>query len=152
MASAERPRVSVWIRQPSWARLGGRYNLSVIRASRIRFGPGNRVGPRRGHYTLVVSEPRFRRFWKKSLNDFVKGFLIWYLTYIEFAYKGLRDSYADLVGLTRRSMDGSGSQRVAGDQGDRLDSLTSVEGGQADELKSHLFLVHFSVLFPSKNE
>ena len=23
---------------------------------------------------LVVSEPRFRRFWKKALNDFVKGF------------------------------------------------------------------------------
>ena len=28
-------------------------------------------------------------------------------------------------------MDGSGSQRVAGDQGDRLDSLASVKGGQA---------------------
>ena len=28
-------------------------------------------------------------------------------------------------------MDGSGSQRVAGDQGDRSDSPASVEGGQA---------------------
>ena len=28
-------------------------------------------------------------------------------------------------------MDGSSSQRVAGDQGDRPDSLASVEGGQA---------------------
>ena len=36
----------------------------------------------------------------------------------------------DLMGLNRRSMDGSSSQRVVGDQGDRLDSPSSVEGGQ----------------------
>ena len=41
--------VSVWIRQSGRARLGGRY-------------------------TLVVSEPRFRRFLKKYLNDFKKDF------------------------------------------------------------------------------
>ena len=34
------------------------------------------------------------------------------------------------MGLNRQSMDGTGSQRVAGDQGDRLDSPASVEGGQ----------------------
>ena len=27
-----------------------------------------------GRLTLVVSEPRFRRFWKKALNDFEKDF------------------------------------------------------------------------------
>ena len=27
-----------------------------------------------GRYTLVVSEPRFRHFWKKALNDFEKDF------------------------------------------------------------------------------
>ena len=37
----------------------------------------------------------------------------------------------DLVGLNRISMDGSGSQRVVGDQGNRLDCPTSVEGGLA---------------------
>ena len=37
----------------------------------------------------------------------------------------------DLVGLNRISIDGSSSQRVVGDQGDRPDSLASVEGGQA---------------------
>ena len=40
-----------------------------------------------GRYTLVVSEPTFRRFWKKALNDFLKGFSKWFLTYIAFAYK-----------------------------------------------------------------
>ena len=54
-----------------------------------------------------------------------------FIACIAFAYKGWRDSDADLMGLNRRSMDGSGSQRVAGDQGDRPDSLASVEGGQA---------------------
>ena len=44
----------------------------------------------------------------------------------------------DLVGLNRISMDGSSSQRVVGDQGDRLDSPASVEGGKA----SHAPLLH----------
>ena len=35
------------------------------------------------------------------------------------------------MGLNRINMDGSGSQRVAGDQGDRPDSPASVKGGQA---------------------
>ena len=48
MASARRPQVSVRIHQPSRVKLGGRY-------------------------ILVVSEPRFRRFWKKALNDFENG-------------------------------------------------------------------------------
>ena len=43
------PGVSVRIRQSGRAGLGGRY-------------------------TLVVSEPRFRRFLKKALNDFEKDF------------------------------------------------------------------------------
>ena len=30
MASTGRPQVSVWIRQPGWARLGGRYTLVVL--------------------------------------------------------------------------------------------------------------------------
>ena len=30
MVSAERPRVSIRIRQPRWARLGGRYTLVVL--------------------------------------------------------------------------------------------------------------------------
>ena len=53
------------------------------------------------------------------------------MTCIAFSYKGQYDSDAELVGLNRISMDGSGSQRVAGDQGDRSDSYASVEGGQA---------------------
>ena len=39
----------------------------------VRTRHSGRVGPR-GRYTLVVSEPRFRRFWKKALNDFEKDF------------------------------------------------------------------------------
>ena len=35
-----------------------------IRAAWIRFGPANRVGSEKGRHKLVVSEPRFRRFWK----------------------------------------------------------------------------------------
>ena len=54
-----------------------------------------------------------------------------FLTCIAIAYKGQYDSDADLVGLNRISMDGSSSQRVVGDQGDRPDSPASVEGGQA---------------------
>ena len=42
----------------------GASQFSGIRASRIRFGPANRVGSEKGRYSLVVSEPRFRRFWK----------------------------------------------------------------------------------------
>ena len=48
--------------------------LSGIRASRIWFGPTNQVGPKKGCYTLEVSEPRFRQFYKMilklSVNDF----------------------------------------------------------------------------------
>ena len=54
-----------------------------------------------------------------------------FMTCIAFAYKGSYDYDTDLVGLNRISMDGSSSQRVVGDQGDRPDSLASVEGGQA---------------------
>ena len=54
-----------------------------------------------------------------------------FMTCIAFAYKGQYDSDADLVGLNRISMDGSGSQRVTGDQGDRPDSSAGVEGRQA---------------------
>ena len=42
------------------------------------FGSDSSIGSGRaglgGRYTLVVSEPRFRRFWKKALNDFEKDF------------------------------------------------------------------------------
>ena len=54
-----------------------------------------------------------------------------FMTGIAFSYKGQYDSDVDLMGLNRTSMDGSGSQRVPGDQGDRSDSSASVEGGQA---------------------
>ena len=40
------------------------------------------------------------------------------------------------MGLNRISMDGSSSQRVVGDQGNRLDSPASVEGGQASHAPS----------------
>ena len=43
-----------------------------IRASWIRFGPANRVGSEKGRHMLVVSEPKFRRFWK-SLGLGVSG-------------------------------------------------------------------------------
>ena len=54
-------------------------NERIKRASLgFRFGLTYRVGSGRvglgGRYTLVVSEPRFRRFWKKALNDFEKDF------------------------------------------------------------------------------
>ena len=39
----------------------------------------------------------------------------------------------DLASLNRRIMDGSSSQRVTGDQGDRPDSPTSVVGRQASD-------------------
>ena len=42
----------------------GAPQFSGIRASRIRFGPVNRVGSEKGRHSLVVSEPRFWRFWK----------------------------------------------------------------------------------------
>ena len=54
-----------------------------------------------------------------------------FMTCIAFAYKEQYDSDADLMGLNRISMDGSGSQRVTGDQGDRPDKSAGVEGGQA---------------------
>ena len=42
------------------------------------FGSDSPIGSGRvglgGRYILVVSEPRFRRFWKKALNDFEKDF------------------------------------------------------------------------------
>ena len=44
MASAERPWVLIQIRQPGEARLWGRYTLSGIRESRIRFGPTTEKG------------------------------------------------------------------------------------------------------------
>ena len=40
----------------------------------MRFGPTDRVGSERGAMPKVVSKPRFRRLWKKALNDFLKGF------------------------------------------------------------------------------
>ena len=53
------------------------------------------------------------------------------MTCIEFAYKGWRDSDADLVCLNRSSMDSSRLHRVRGDSGSRPNSPASVEGGQA---------------------
>ena len=38
---------------------------------RIRLSGRARLG---GRYSLVVSEPRFRRFWNKALNNFEKDF------------------------------------------------------------------------------
>ena len=55
----------------------------------------------KGCYILVVSEPRFRRFYKMILKLFVNDFEIFFLTCIAFAYKGLRDSDADLAGFNR---------------------------------------------------
>ena len=56
----------------------------------------DRVGSRRAARAdthLVVSEPRFRRFYKMILKLF--------MTCIAFAYKGWRDFDTDLVGLKR---------------------------------------------------
>ena len=47
-------------------------NVGVNQAP-IRIRHSGRAGLG-GRYTLVVSEPRFRRFWKKALNDFEKDF------------------------------------------------------------------------------
>ena len=41
-----------------------------------------------GCYILVVSEPRFRRFYKMILKLFVNDFEIFFMTCIAFAYKG----------------------------------------------------------------
>ena len=49
----------------------------------------------------MVSEPRFRRFYKLILKLFVNDFEIFFMTCIAFAYKGRRDSDADLTGLNR---------------------------------------------------
>ena len=57
---------------------------------------------------------------------------------IAFAYKGCHDPDADLAGLDRISMDSSTPLRVEDDQGNHLDSLAIVEGGQA----SHAPLVN----------
>ena len=54
-----------------------------------------------GCYILVVSEPRFRRFYKMILKLFVNDFEIFFLTCIAFAYKRLRDSDADLADFNR---------------------------------------------------
>ena len=40
--------------------------------------PPNQVGPERGPTSLVVSEPRFRRFYKMILKLFVNDFEIVY--------------------------------------------------------------------------
>ena len=50
--------------------------------------PPKRVGPGKGSYSLVVSEPRFRRFYKMILKLFVNDFEIFFMTCIAFAYKG----------------------------------------------------------------
>ena len=42
----------------------GCHRLVGIGTSRIRFGPANRVGSKKGCHKLVVLEPRFWRFWK----------------------------------------------------------------------------------------
>ena len=84
--------------------------------------PPKRVGPGKGSHILVVSEPRFRRFYKMILKLFI--------TCISFAHKGRHDSDADLVGLNRISMNGSASLRVEDDQGSRPNNPASVEGGQ----------------------
>ena len=50
--------------------------------------PPKRVGPGKGSHSLVVSEPRFRRFYKMILKLFVNDFEIFFMTCIAFAYKG----------------------------------------------------------------
>ena len=51
-------------------------DLVKKKAPGLGSGPPKWVGPGSGVATsLVVSESRFRRFWKKALNDFKKGFL-----------------------------------------------------------------------------
>ena len=50
---------------------------------------------------LVVSEPRFRQFYKLILKLFVNDFEIFFFSCIAFAYKGCRDSDANLTGLNR---------------------------------------------------
>ena len=40
--------------------------------------PPKRVGPGKGSHGLVVSKPRFRRFYKMILNLFVNDFEIFY--------------------------------------------------------------------------
>ena len=46
------------------------------------------VGRGKGSHSLMVSEPRFRRFYKMILKLFVNDFKIFFMTCIVFAYKG----------------------------------------------------------------
>ena len=50
--------------------------------------PPKRVGSGMGSHILVVSEPRFGRFYKMILKLFVNDFEIFFMTCIAFAYKG----------------------------------------------------------------
>ena len=50
--------------------------------------PSKRVGLGKGSHSLVVSEPRFRRFYKMILKLFINDFEIFFMTCIAFAYKG----------------------------------------------------------------
>ena len=49
--------------------------------------PPKRVVPGMGSHILLVSEPRFRRFYKMILKLFVNDFEFFFLTCIAFAYK-----------------------------------------------------------------
>ena len=49
-----------------------RIPVRTRQSGRARLGGGGGGGG--GRYTLVVSEPRFSRLWKKALNDFEKDF------------------------------------------------------------------------------
>ena len=74
----------------------------ILVASRTGFGSAQtgRVG-KGGATILLVSDPRFRRFYKMILKLSVNDFEIFLMTCIAFAYKGCRDSVADLAGFNR---------------------------------------------------
>ena len=53
----------------------------------VRIRP-NESGRERGPTAILVSEPRFRRFYKMILKLFVNDFEIFFITCISFAHKG----------------------------------------------------------------
>ena len=79
--------------------------------------PPKRVGLGKGCYNLVVSEPRFRRFYKMILKLFVNDFEFFFVTCITYAYKRGRDFDADLAGLNKTNMSGISPLRVESGQG-----------------------------------
>ena len=71
-----RPRVLVQFRPSDRVDSGsGVATLKVVlEHPRSGLDPPIGLDQKRGAILKVVSEPRFRRFWKKALNDFEKGF------------------------------------------------------------------------------